>query len=301
MRSLFVLATAALLSVGGSAAVSAAPVVQASAGVPGSGIGIGLIAPPGQPWIVETPEPGDVITRHVRVYNNTGAAQAVSVYAGPASIENRVFTEEAVGETNALTSWTTVDHPTLQLSDGEDAEVKVTITVPPDAPSAQLYGVLYAAVDGSRPGVRMYVTVGGDNGPAADFTVTDLVPQRQSNGIATVSATVTNNGGRAIDLTGTLQLTDGPYGRFTDAVLAKPTTLAAHATGSVLFIIPGSSSLPAGPWTARTRLRNGYFAHDLNKQITFPEKPSGGGGSTSSVGSLGSLGSFGSLGSLGGS
>ncbi|MDH6680268.1 hypothetical protein M2284_004494 [Rhodococcus sp. LBL1] len=296
MGRLIAIVAAVLLAVGVPATSAAAPTVP-SAAFAGAGIGIGLTDAPGQAYIIENPQPGKVITRHVRVYNNTGAAQTVSVYAGPASMENGVFTEDGVGETNALTSWTTVDKPTLPLSNGQAADVVVTITVPPDAPSAQLYGVLYAGIDGSRIGVRMYVTVGGDNGPAADFTLTGLVPERRSDGTATLLATVTNTGGRKIDLTGTLRLTDGPGGKFVNAVHAQPTSLAAGATGTVLFVIPDSASLPAGPWTAHARLKNGYFAHELSEQITFPEKPSN---PTSSLGSLGSLGS-GSLGSLGGS
>lgn len=291
MRRLTVLATAALLFAGGGATVSAAPAVPAiTAGVPGSGIGIGLIDAPRQDYIVETLEPGDVITRKVRVYNNTGALRTVSVFPTPAFMDDVVFTDDGAGTTNALTSWMTIDRPTLQLRDGEDAQVAVTITVPSDAPSGPVYASLSAGVEGASAGVRMYVTVGGDNGPSADFTVTDLVPQRRSDGIATVLATVTNTGGRAIELTGTLRLTDGPDGRFTDTLSAQPTTLAPHATGTVLFVVPGSASLSAGPWTARTRLRNGYFTHDLNSQVTFPDALSGGGGSTSSLGSLGSFG-----------
>lgn len=300
MRRLTVLATAALLSVGGAATVSAAPAVPVvTAGVPGSGIGIGLIDAPGQPYIVETLQPGAAITRYVRVSNNTGASRTVSVFATPAYMDSGVFTDDGAETTNALTSWMTIDRPALQLRDGEDKDVAVTITVPPDAPSGPVYASLSAVVEGASAGVRMYVTVGGDNGPSADFAVTDLVPQRRADGIATVLATVTNTGGRPIDLTGALRLTDGPDGRFTGTVSAQPATLAANATGTVLFVVPDSASLAAGPWTARTRLRNGYFTHDLNRQVTFPDVPSSGGGSTSSLGSLGSLSSFGSLGSSG--
>lgn len=296
MRSLITLAAAALLAVVGPAVVSAAPVTP-TVGVPM--IGIGVSDAPGQVYIMEDSAPGTVITRHVRVSNTTGTTRDVSVYAASASLVDGSFTIDQAGETNALTSWTTVDKSTLRLNDGEDADVTVRIAVPSDAPSTTLHGMIWAAVDGTRVGVRMYVTVDGNNGPAADFTVTGLTPQRQSDGTATVLATVTNTGGRAIDLTGTLRLTNGPGGKSVSAVLAQPTTLAAGTTGTVLFVIPDSTSLPAGPWTAKARIRNGYFSHDLSEQVTFPEKPSGcDNTSTSSLGSLGSLGSL-SSGSLG--
>lgn len=287
MRSLIAIAAVTLVSAVGPAALPDVGVAHA-AGVPGSGIGIGAIDDPGQPYIVVTVEPGDVITRTVRVQNNTGAGRAVSVYAGPAFVDNGVFTDEVAGTANALTSWTTVDKPLVQLADGQGTDVAVTITVPRDAPSAQLFGAVWADVDGSRSGVRMYVTVAGDNGPAADFTIDDLVAQRASDGVVTVLARVTVVGGRPIDLTGSLRLTDGVDGGFTGVVPARPTTLAAHAGGSVPFVLPGSASLPPGTWTARMRLRNGYFTHDLSRPFTVPDAPStGGGGSTSSLGSLG--------------
>lgn len=298
MGRLIAIVTAALLAVAVPGTVAAAP-VSPTAGLPGTGIGIGLTDAPGQAHIIEDLAPGVEVTRHVRVSNNTGVPRTVAVYAGPASIVNGTFTVEGAGETNALTSWITVDQPTLQLADGEDRAVAVTITVPPDAPSAQLYGAIWAAVDASRTGVRMDVTVGGNNGPAADFTVTELVPQRRADGTATVLATVTNAGGHPIDITGTLRLIDGPGAMFVDVVPAQPTRLAAGTTGTVLFVVPDSAALPAGPWTGKVRLGNGYFTHGLSARITFPETPSG--GDDNSTSSLGSLGSIGSLGSLGGS
>ncbi|QCQ93133.1 hypothetical protein [Rhodococcus sp. SGAir0479] len=266
----------------------------ATAGIANSGIGIELTDAPGQADIVENPAPGTSITRHVRVHNKTGAAQSVSVYAGPASIVNETFSVEPAGETNALTSWTTIDKPTVRLDNWQFEDVAVVITVPPDAPSATLYGAIWAAIGGSRSGVRMDVTVGGDNGPAADFVITGIVPERRSEESVAVLATVANTGGRPIDIAGTLRLSDGPGAMFVNAVPAQPTRLAAGTTGTVLFVVPDSALLPDGPWTAKVRLKNGYFTHEFREAITFPDKPSGGGDNpTSSLGSLGSTGSFG--------
>ncbi|NMM87217.1 hypothetical protein B2J88_23135 [Rhodococcus sp. SRB_17] len=290
MRTLLTLVTAALLAVGAPAAAVALP-LQPTAGIANT-FSIGLIDAPGQPYIVATPNPGDTVTRQVRVTNNTGAAQDISVYAGPATMDNGKFNVENAGETNALSTWTSVDKPTVSLGNGAAKDVTVTIKVPSTAPSATLYGSIWAAIGNSRVGVRMDVTVGGTNGPAADFLVTDLIPQRQSDGTAVVVASVTNTGNHSVDMTGTLHLTGGPGGQWLDAVPAQPTTLAAGARGTVVFVIPNSATLPNGPWTADTRLKNGYFTHELKKPITFPNAAS------PATGSLGSLGS-GSLGSLG--
>lgn len=288
MRTLLTLVTAALLAAAAPAAAAALP-LQSTVDIPVNRFSIGLIDAPGQPYIVETPKPGDTITRQVRVTNNAGSAQDISVYAGPANMDDGKFNVENAGEVNALTAWTSVDKPNVHLNDGQFANVTVTIKVPSTAPSATLYGSIWAAIGNSRVGVRMDVKVGGTNGPAANFLITDLIPQRQSDGTAVVAAAVTNTGNHSVDMTGRLYLTDGPGGQWLEAVSAQPTTLAAGARETVLFVIPNSASLPNGSWKADARLKNGYFANQYTKNITFPNAES------PATGSLGSLGS-GSLG-----
>lgn len=289
MRILLMLATAAVLAVGAPTAVSAAP-VQPAAGVAGSGLGIRLIDPPGQISIVKAPLPGETITGRVRISNNTGATRDISVYAGSASMVGGYFDADPLGETNALTSWTTVDKPTVHLGDGQDTEVVVTIQVPSTAPAVDLQAILWARVDTTMVGVRMSVTVGGNNGPASDFTITGLAPQRRSDGTAVVAASVTNIGTRPIDLMGTLRLSVGPGGQRVDAMPAQPATLAAGASGTVLFTVPDSASLPNGPWVAHVRIKNGYFTHEFEQSCEFPDK-SPDAPVPPALGSLGSLGS----------
>lgn len=293
MRTLLTLVTAALLAVGAPAAAVALP-LQPTAGLPGSGLGVRLIDPPGN-QIDVTLEPGDTFTGRVRITNDIGVARDISVYAGSASMVNGGFDADPLGETNALTAWTSVDTPTVHLNNGQSTEVAVTIKVPANAPSAALQAILWARVDSTMLGVRMDVKVGGSNGPAADFSVTDLTPQRRPDGTAVVAASVTNIGTRTIDLTGTLRLTAVSGVQRIDAVPEHPTTLAAGATGTVLFVVPDSVSLSNGPWLANARLKNGYFTHEKEKTVTFPDK-SPDNPSPPSSGSLGSLG-FGSLGS----
>lgn len=289
MRTLLTLATAVLLAVGAPAAAMAAP-VQATAGVPGSGVGIGLLG--GGDQISQAVQPGGKIARTVRVSNNTGKARDISVYAGPARMVDGTHQIENRGAANALTTWTSVDKPVVFLEIGGSADVVVTIQVPTYAPATELLGVIWAEVDGSRSGVRMDVTVGGDNGPAADFAITDLAPSRQEDGTAVVAASVTNTGNHPVEMTGTLRLTQGPDGKWLNPVLAHPMTLGAGESSTVLFVIADSASLPNGPWQANASLRNGYFIHDTDKSITFPNKPTVA-PEPPAAGSLGSLGSLG--------
>ena len=99
----------------------------------------------------------------------------------------------------------------------------MTITVPSDAAPGEQYGVVWAearsapvagggVIQVSRVGIRLYVSVGPGGAPAADFTIDSLTANRSADGQPTVLATVHNTGGRALDMSGTLQLLAGPGG-----------------------------------------------------------------------------------------
>ena len=64
----------------------------------------------------------------------------------------------------------------------------------------------------SRVGIRLYLSVGPGGSPAADFTIDSLTAVRSPDGQPMVLATVHNTGGRALDMSGTLELSDGPGG-----------------------------------------------------------------------------------------
>ncbi len=95
--------------------------------------------------------------------NDTGAPAQIDVYAGAARVADGTFALGEPGETNALSSWISVDRPTVDLADGEQAEVAVTIAVPQDAPEVEQYAVIWAShkapasngiTNESRVGVR---------------------------------------------------------------------------------------------------------------------------------------------------
>lgn len=291
LRSLLALLAAVLVAVGVPAAAHAAPDQPAGGTATGS-IGIRLLDAPvalkddprALRYIVDNLPPGTTVTRRVVVSNDSGAPATIDVYAGAARVADGSFVLEEPGEENALTSWITVDRPTVDLADGEQAEVAVTIAVPDDAPEVEQYAVIWAshkaqAANGitneSRVGVRVYLSAGPGNGPPADFTISSLTPRRGPDGLASVVASVTNTGGRAVDLSGTLNLAGGPGGLSAGPIDSAVATIAPGEDGEVVITVPDSVALPAGPWNADVELESGIVEHDMSATLTFPDKGDG--------------------------
>lgn len=272
------------------ALLGAAPSATASAPtpVPPAGIGIRLVDVPvaaqadprARAYIVDHLAPGTTITRRVEVQNNTSTAQSVRVYTGPGAITAGVFT---VGATAAaptdLTTWTTVAPPRLEMAPGQRTDAVVTIAVPPDAAEAESYGVVWAEITSpaapgesaqvSRVGVRIYLAVGPGNGPPAAFGVAGLTAGRSPQGDPMVTAMVSNNGGRAVDVSGNLTLAGGPGGLTVAPVpVARPVTLAPGTSTEVTVIT--DRALPPGPWDATLALHSGLTTGEATGQVTFP-------------------------------
>ena len=84
-----------------------------------------------------------------------------------------------------------------------------------------------------------------------------------------VLATVHNTGGRALDMSGTLELTDGPGGLNAGPFpVVVGTTLGVGDTESVTIAL--DEALPAGPWNSEIILRSGLLERSASATITFP-------------------------------
>ncbi|MDP1794406.1 MAG: hypothetical protein Q8K63_09755, partial [Acidimicrobiales bacterium] len=181
---------------------------------------------------------------------------------------------------NELTTWTKVDPAETALAAGENRPVTVTIVVPEDASEGERYAVVWAAVSAAAPtgggigavnrvGIRIYLSVGPGGEPASDFEITSITARRV-DGRPEVTARVENTGGRALDLAGTLQLTDGP-----GALRAGPfnaelgTTLGVGDSQSVRVQL--DKALPDGPWKASLTLKSGLTERSASATITFPK------------------------------
>ncbi|XVA01950.1 hypothetical protein ACQ86I_22035 [Prescottella equi] len=288
MRSLLAFLVAVIAAVSVPASALAAP----DRATPDGSIGVRLLDAPvalkddprALRYIVDNLPPGTTVTRHVMVSNDTGAPAQIDVYAGAARVADGTFALGEPGETNALSSWISVDRPTVDLADGEQAEMAVTIAVPQDAPEVEQYAVIWAShkapasngiTNESRVGVRVYLSVGPGNGPPADFTISSLTPRRTADGLASVVASVTNTGGRAVDLAGTLNLSGGPGGLSAGPIDSAVATIAPGEDGEVVIAVPDSVALPAGPWKADVELESGIIKHDTSATLTFPDKGDG--------------------------
>ena len=225
--------------------------------------------------------PGDSITRRVEVVNTTGSPQRLLFYAGAADVVAGSFTIQDGRGTNELTGWTSVEPAGAVLPDGGRQVLSVTVRVPPGAAGGERYAAILAdrppaatrpgaVSSGARVGIRMYVSVGEGEEPASDFEVTTLQARRQQDGFPAVTAVVTNTGGRALDLSGDLELTKGPGGLSAGPFAAElGRTLAPGDTEPVTVVL--DKAITGGPWTATLTLRSGLLERQARAQITFPD------------------------------
>ena len=235
--------------------------------------------PRARSYIVDNVSPGTLIERRIEVRNETGERQAVGVYVSAAEVRENAFTGLSRGEQNELTGWISTDVSAMDLAVGESAEVTVRIDVPAAAPEGEQYAAIWAEVQSaprpgtqiisaSRVGVRVYLSVGPGNGPPAAFTIGPLQPGRNSDGAPQVTVDVTNTGGRTVDVSGTLALTDGPGGLSAGtASLDSTVTIPPGETASTRVTL--SPKLPAGPWHARLDLKSGLVTAQAEGDLTF--------------------------------
>lgn len=279
---------AATLVILGAVVALAVPAAVASAQQAYTGLGIKLVDAPSDrrddprasAYVVDHVGPGASISRRVEVRNDTGRPVEVDVYPGAAALEDGSFAIAPREAQNELTTWMSVTPASLSLAQGERQMVTVEIRVPEDASPGERYGAVVAELppaDGpgevkiaTRVGVRTYLSVGAGGEPASDFAIESLTAARSQDGVPEVRALVRNTGGRALDMNGTLSLTNGPGGLAAGPFPAEVgTTLGIGASAPV--VVKLDPRIPAGPWTARLDLRSGLLERAAEATITFPE------------------------------
>ncbi|MEV4755699.1 hypothetical protein AB0J86_11390 [Micromonospora sp. NPDC049559] len=237
--------------------------------------------PRAQRSIVDHLPPGTTINRRVLVKNESGRPLKVDLYPEAATIDHGAFQYGGEQADNELTSWISLDRRTVELPPQSETRARVTIQVPMTAPAGERYGVVWAAVaTGTDPsasvhkvhrvGVRVYLDIGPGGEPRSDFTIGDIVPSRDVQGVPSVSIGVRNTGGRALDMTGSVNLSDGPAGmRAGPFQVASGTTLAPGQAGQVLARLPAEIS--NGPWKIEINLRSGTVTRSVTATISFPD------------------------------
>jgi hypothetical protein len=139
----------------------------------------------------------------------------------------------------------------------------------------------------NRVGVRIYLSVGEGGEPASDFAITSFEARREADGKPSVAATVHNTGGRALDLSGELTLSNGPGGLSAGPFEARlGTTLGIAQTEPVTVVL--DRAIPTGSWDARIVLRSGTTEREATAKIMFPTADSTSSGAVATLGPPGS-------------
>jgi hypothetical protein len=277
-----------VLVAGALCAPATGALAQAPAPPPPPGIGVRLLQGPASgiedprahEYIIDHLAPGTTISRQVGFSNGDAEPVDLAFYAVAADVRDGGFEPGASHAANELTAWTSFSPTSATVAPGQLLPVTVTIAVPADATAGERYAAALAenfspppAGGGvssvSRVGIRIYLSVGPGGAPPTAFSVDSMTAQRDANGNPLVTAQVHNTGGRAVDLSGRLDLSNGPSslsaGPFTVASVA---TLAPGTSGAVT--VPLDRALPNGPWDAKITLESGRTSETVTGRLTFP-------------------------------
>ena len=270
-----------------AAAVASAQTTTVAPAEPG--IGVRLLEAPqdrrddprAKRYIVDHLTPGATITRSFEVSNGTDRRATIPLYAVAATLRDDQFVPAGGRETNELTTWMRIVPSELTLDPDGRGRSEVTISVPEDVDPGERYGVVIAELPPpppepgqaiavvSRAGLRVYLSIGPGAEPPTSFRLESFAPRLDEDGTPQVTVQTCNTGGRALDLTGELQLADGPGGTsagpFSTGVA---TTMAPSECGTVEIAL--RDGLPVGPWKATVTLRSGKREQQAEATITFP-------------------------------
>jgi hypothetical protein len=281
-------AVAVTAAAGAPVSVStAAPAATARAVTDGS-IGVQLLDVPlsayndprARLYIIDHLHPGTTIHRRIEISNTTASNLHIVTYPAAAAISQGAFVGAAAHTPNELTTWTSVLPGASNVPSGGHAIATVTIAVPRDAPPGEQYGVVWAETRSAAPagggitrvsrvGIRLYLSIGPGGAPASNFTIDSLIGKRSPDGQPVLVASVHNTGGRALDMSGTLQLSAGPGGLSAGPFAANlGTTLAIGATEPITIML--DKQIPDGPWHALLTLRSGLLQRSARATISFP-------------------------------
>jgi hypothetical protein len=265
----------------------------AQTGAPPGSIGIRLLEAPkeladdprARLYVIDHLNQGDTIRRRIEVSSGLDDPVRLQLYAAGAVVSKGKFRFLDGRTQNELSSWIAVDPRSVEVQPNGAATAVVTIAVPKNAADGERYAVVWAETPPSSPsnggvaaidrvGIRVYLSVGHGGAPPIDFRIQSLTAARDVSGRPVVSATVINTGGRAIDLNGSLRLSDGPGGLSAGPFPAQlGTTIGIGQRAPVRIVL--SRSIPDGPWTADLRLRSDLVERRARARITFPSEAGG--------------------------
>jgi hypothetical protein len=232
-------------------------------------------------YIIDYLPTGTVIHRRILIVNQEPRTAHFTVYPDAAQIRHELFTGDAGGTRSELTQWIRVQHPKVTLRPGASVMDTVTIKVPRGATRGEHYGVIWVQQtahvrvtqgfginDVARVGIRVYLAVGQGGAPPTNFTIASVTGHRSARGRPSILVHVENTGGRAVDLNGTVRLSDGPGNTGAGPFRAQQIiTLAPGQSGTLTFVPP--KSVPNGPWKARVTLVSGLTTRAATASVQF--------------------------------
>jgi hypothetical protein len=237
--------------------------------------------PRGLRYIIDYLPTGTTIHRRILVMNFETRTAHFAVYPDAAQISDEQFTGDAGATRSELTGWISVQHPAVTLAAGASEMDMITIKVPLGATRGEHYGMIWvqqaAYVRGAhgfgvneidRVGIRIYLAVGHGGAPPTVFAIGSMTGSRSAKDQPSLVVHVDNTGGRAVDLDGTLRLTDGPGGTSAGPFPSQQIiTLAPGQSGNISFAPP--ESLPDGPWLAKVTLVSGITTSTATGTVQF--------------------------------
>jgi hypothetical protein len=289
------------------AAATPVGAAQAAQEPDGPSIGVRLVDAPvsrqddprAHVYVIDHVGPGDTIRRRLEVSNGSSQRQRIELYAAAATVDKAGFTFAAGRAGNELTGWVSLERTSLELAPGGRAMVASTIAVPQDASAGERYAVLWAeaSMESGQPGgvhhvgrvgVRVYLSVGPGGEPASRFEIGEVSAFRDRSGVPVVAVRVRNTGGRALDLGGSLSLSDGPGGLSTEPTKVTLATLPME--GTAVHEVRLDRRLPDGPWTARLTLAGGPATRTATATVDFSGSTARPGGAVGGAGTALAIG-----------
>lgn len=254
-----------------------------------AGLGIGLLQVPratlkdprARSYVIDSVHPGASFFRDIEVCNGTLKPITVQLYPDSAQISDGAFNLEPGRGSNELTSWISVTPSAPLIPSGKAIKATVHFQVPADATQGERYaGILAEAPPestggvavGGRVGIRVYLDVSAGGAPKSDFTIDSIQAVRTAAGVPEVLAIVHNTGARALDMRGSLQLTNGPGGLSAGPFEAHLGTTLARGQ-SAPITVPLDNAIRGGPWRAVIDMRSGLLERKAEGSITFPDAP----------------------------
>jgi hypothetical protein len=231
-------------------------------------------------YVVDHVRPGTSFRRRMLVRNGSDTARRIRLYPAAADVRDGNFLIFSGHTSNELSDWISLDRDSAVVPAHDSAEFQATVSVPRSASRGERYAVIWAEVGSrsdsahnvgvtSRVGIRVYLDVGPGGEPPSDFQITRVTAVRTEAGVPRLVATVHNTGERALDLSGSLRLRDGPGGSSAGPfpVRGGVTPAPGETVPVVVALNPG---LPDGPWTATLALHSGQVQRQVTMRVTFP-------------------------------